>query len=192
MRHALEAAEKLALGHSNLRHVLDALPVAVGVVGRGTLLYANHAMEEFFALHGNEPALSPFCPMQNASLPPDQSFLQKIDNRHLQLFNPDGVMHDYTLSCFPTEYGDTTALMGWIVDVSLLKEEEQGLVQARNQALEAVAANKRILSQLERDVREPLHGILVTLHHAIQTHCDAEQHRPSMPRTASANTCKRP
>jgi len=176
MRQTLEAVEKLASGHTNLRQVLDALPVAVGVVGRGTLHYANREMEDFFALHGNEPALAPFSPMQNASCASDQDFLQKIDNRHLQFFKPDGTMHDYIFSCFPTEFGGAVALMGWLMDVSWLKDEEQSLIQARDQALQVIEANKYFLGQLERDVREPLNGILFALQHAIQAR-GAEQHQ---------------
>jgi len=176
MRLALEAMEKLASGHTNLRHVLDALPVAVGVVGQGTLLYANHAMEEFFALHGEDSALWPFSPMQGAAAASSKDFLQTVANRHLQLFGPDESAHDYILSCFPTEFDGTTALMGWIVDITGLKSGEQRLVQARDQALAAIEINKRFLSQLERDIREPLNGILFTLQHAVQT-SDAEQYQ---------------
>ncbi|MDR2694887.1 MAG: response regulator [Deltaproteobacteria bacterium] len=179
MRLALEAMEKLASGHTNLRQVLDALTVAVGVVGRGTLLYANQEMEEFFALHGDEPALAPFTPMQDASFAPNQAFLQKIENRHLQLFKPDGTMHDYLLSCFPTEFDGTTALMGWLVDVTWLKHEEQRLIRDKIQAFEIVETNRRFLGQLERDVREPLNGILFALQHAMQSH-DAEGHHAAV------------
>ncbi|MCL1984842.1 MAG: response regulator, partial [Betaproteobacteria bacterium] len=175
MRSALAAEERLANGHANLQQILNALPVAVGIVGEGTLLYANRELEEFFALHGNEPALAHFSPMQNASFGPDQNFLQKIDNRHLQLFSPDGSMHDYMFSCFPTEFEGTTVLMGWLVDVTNLKEEEQRLIQARDQALETIEINKRFLSQLERDIREPLNGILFSLQHAVQARIESEQ-----------------
>ena len=172
MRNTLEAMEKLAIGHTNLRHILDALPVAVGVVGMGTLLYANREMEEFFALHGNEPVLAPFCPMQNAAFAANQDFLQKIDNRHLQLFKPDGSMRDYVFSCFPTEFDGTTVLMGWFVDVTQLKDEEQSLIQARDRALETLEVNKRLLSQLERDIREPLNGVLFALQHSLEAKLD--------------------
>ena len=176
IRSALAAEERLASGHANLQQILNALPVAVGIVGKGTLLYANHELEEFFALHGNEPALSPFSPMQDASFGPEQNFLQKINNRHLQLFALDGSMHDYMLSCFPTEFDGAVALMGWIVDVTKLKEEEQRLIQTRDQALETIEVNKRFLNQLERDIRDPLNGILFSLQHAVQAR-GAEQNQ---------------
>ncbi|MCL2123271.1 MAG: response regulator [Desulfovibrionaceae bacterium] len=175
MRSVLKAEEILASGRANLQQVLDALPVAVGVVSRGTLLYANHELEEFFALHGNEPALAPFSPMQNFSAASDQDFLQKIDNKHLQFFKPDGSVHDYIFSCFPTEFDNTTALIGWLVDITELKNEEQRLIQARDKALELIETNRLFLEQLERDVREPLNGILFTLQHAVQTRLGAEQ-----------------
>ena len=174
MRLALEAMEKLASGHTNLRQVLDALPIAVGVVGRGTLLYANREMEEFFALHGDEPALAPFTPIQDPSFAPRRNFLQKIENKQLQLFKPDGSMHDYLLSCFPTEFGGTPALMGWLVNVTGLKNEEQRLIRDRDQAVETIEANRRFLSRLERDVSEPLNGMLFALQHAMQPLNDAE------------------
>ncbi|MDR0238703.1 MAG: response regulator [Deltaproteobacteria bacterium] len=175
MRPALEAEAKLASGHANLQQVLDALPVAVGIVGRGTLLYANRELEEFFAWHGNEPALAPFSPLQNASGASDRDFPQKIDARHLQFFKPDGSMHDYIFSCFPTEYNNTTALMGWLVDVTELKNEELRLIQSRDKALETIEANRLFLNQLERDVREPLNGIMFALQHAVQTRIDEGQ-----------------
>jgi len=174
MRLVVETVEKLASGHSNLRQVLDALPVAVGVIGRGTLLYANHEMEEFFALHGEIPDLAPFSPMLSASFASDHAFLQTIDNRHLQLFQPDGTMHDYMLSCFPTEFGGTAALMGWLVDVTQLKKAEQGLIRARDQALETVKANRRSFNQIEQDIRESLNGIVGALQHAVQTRNETE------------------
>ena len=175
MRPALEAEEKLASGHANLQHVLDALPVATGVVGRGTLLYANRELEEFFALHGNEPDLAPFSPLQNASVVSDRDFLQKIDNKQLQFFKPDGSIHDYIFSCFPTEFNNTTALMGWLVDVTALKNEELRLIQARDKALETTEVNRLFLNQLERDVREPLNGLMFALQHAVETKLDGEQ-----------------
>jgi len=56
-----------------------------------------------------------------------------------------------------------------------MKNEEQRLIQAKNQALETVEAHKRLLNQLERDIREPLNGILFTLQHAVQARLDAEE-----------------
>jgi CheY-like chemotaxis protein len=175
MRLTLEAVEKLASGHTNLRQVLDALPVAVGVVGRGTLLYANREMEEFFALHGHESSLAFFSPMQNSSFASDQDFLRKIDNNQLQFVRPDGTLHDYMFSCFPTEFDGTSVLMGWLLDVTVLKNEEQRLILARDQALESIEINRRFISQLERDIREPLSGMLFALQHAVQTSSGAEQ-----------------
>jgi CheY-like chemotaxis protein/signal transduction histidine kinase len=174
MRLALEAMEKLASGHANLRQMFDALPVPVGIVGRGTLLYANLEMEEFFALHGEEPALAPFTPMQNASFVTDQEFLQKIDNRHIQLFKPDGTMRDYMLSCFPTEFDGTAALMGWLVDVTWLTSVKQPLVQAGNAAPEVVDSERHLLRWFDRDISEALSGMLAVLQQAMQT-SDAEQ-----------------
>jgi len=177
MRRVVETVEKLASGHTNLRQVLDALPVAVGVVGRGTLLYANHAMEEFFALHGHKPDLAPFSPMQSASFASDQAFLQKIDNKHLQFYKTGETMRDYMLSCFPTEFDGTAALMGWLVDVTKLKYEEQALIQDRDQALETIKANRRTLDQLGQDIREPLNDIVFALQKAVQTRNEAELHQ---------------
>ena len=188
MRHALAAEEKLASGHANLQQVLDSLPIAVGVVGRGTLLYANHELEDFFALHGNEPALAPFSPMLNASIASDRDFLQQIDNKHLQLFRPDGGIQDYLFSCFPTEFNRTTALIGWIVNITELKNEEQRLIRSRDKALETIENNKLFLNQLERDVSEPLNGMLFALQQAAQARSDAAERQQAV--NAAHTFCK--
>jgi PAS domain S-box-containing protein len=168
--------EKAATELSQLKHMLDALPVAVGVIGRGTILYANREMAECIAQHGDEPALAPFSPAQSASFDSELELPQTPVNKSLQLFKPDGTPRDYMLLCFPMEFDGTAALAGCLVDVTHLKSEEQRLTDAMDVALETVEANRHLLSHMEREIREALDGILFALQQAMRT-SEAEQHQ---------------
>lgn len=169
----LRAAEVTLAGeHAKLEQVLDALPVAVGITGRGTLHYANHALEEFLSRHGNEPDLAPFSPM----LPSDaEAAWRPVGNRFLQFIGDDGAVRDYTLSCFPMEYNGAAALFGWIIDITQIKNEHHECIRDKERAVAAVQEKEQALVLLDRELREPINNVLFALQQALKSATETDR-----------------
>ena len=159
-----------------LDHLITASPVVVlrvAQVDEGTndwrAVYVSANAERIFGYTPDEIIADPdflllVHPDHRRSL--DEAFLAAVVDGGAELeFQLRGKDGDYrwvrgTLHSEPTESGKTTAMLGYLRDVTERKAMEADLVGARQAALEAARIKSEFLANMSHEIRTPLNGVI--------------------------------
>ncbi len=162
-----EDAEREALRRSALqiRNLLDSSPVAVGIVGSGgQLLYTNRRHDE---LYGVTKEQMPKNVRELYADPSQRDRLLEIFRREGELLNaevqnrrPDGGTFWSLLSWKQTEYDGQPVLISWINDITVRKQAEAAVQDARRVAEQANRTKSDFLANMSHELRTPLNAII--------------------------------
>jgi PAS domain S-box-containing protein len=162
-----EDAEREALRRSaqQIRNLLDSSPVAVGIVGSGgQLLYTNRRHDE---LYGVTKEQMPKNVRELYADPSQRDRLLEIFRRDGELLNaevqnrrPDGGTFWSLLSWKQTEYDGEPVLISWINDITVRKQAEAAVQEARRAAEQANRTKSDFLANMSHELRTPLNAII--------------------------------
>jgi PAS domain S-box-containing protein len=162
-----EDAEREALRRSSqqMRNLLDSSPVAVGIVGSGgQLLYTNRRHDE---LYGVPREQMPKNVRELYADPSQRDRLLEIFRREGELLNaevqnrrPDGGTFWSLLSWKQTEYDGQPVLISWINDITVRKQAEAAVQEARRAAEQANRTKSDFLANMSHELRTPLNAII--------------------------------
>jgi PAS domain S-box-containing protein len=180
--------EQMMAGQLEFRRVLlEALPYPVFFKdAAGRYLGFNRAFREAFGIGQDE--LIGKTVMEFTQLPPaDRELYREANTRILRdggVFTAemnvpfvDGRQHPvlYTLAGFGRPDGAQAGCVGTLIDISIQKESEQVMAQAKALAEEATRLKSDFLANMSHEIRTPLSVIIGMSHLALESGLDDQQ-----------------
>ena len=181
-RLAAEQASRRLTGHPMVRAILDAVPATVLVAHDPDcrLITGNRAAERMFRMPGSSNLSKSSAVSQvphfrvfrrGVELAPHELPVQRaargqaIADEEVELRFDDGSAVFIQGNAVPLRdaAGMVTGAVGAFVDVTLRRQGEEALRDARDMAEQAVAAKTRFLAAASHDLRQPLQGLALML-----------------------------
>jgi len=176
-----ERTRELLASREHLRAILQSSPVGVGAIGRdGRLTFANLRFAELF---GRPAAELLGVDMQTLLADPAdrRRYLERVGHglavrdTELRLRRADGSVFWALLSGDPDAFDGEGSYLGWIHDISRLKQTESDLSAAKEQAEQATRAKSTFLATMSHEIRTPMNGVLGMLELLERSRLDPEQ-----------------
>ncbi len=176
-----ERTRELLESREHLRAILESSPVGVGAMTNdGRLTFANRRFAELFG--GNQESLIGVA-MPELLLEENERghYAQRIAegeamrDTELRLRRNDGSAFWALLSGDPRGFSGEQGYLGWIHDISRLKQTEADLNAAKDQAEQATRAKSAFLATMSHEIRTPMNGVLGMVELLERTPLDPQQ-----------------
>ena len=143
-----------------LETILDSAPVAVGVTVNGICRYANPRFSELGVRVGEQ--VTDFYESSGDREEIDREMRERgaVRNRVVRFRLRDGRRIDGLSSFHLIRFAGEDAIVGWIVDVTQLKQIEEALRDSMRAANAATVAKGRFLAHMSHEIRTPLNAVL--------------------------------
>ena len=176
-----ERTRELLESREHLRAILESSPVGVGAMtGDGRLTFANRRFAELFG-KDQESLIGASMPDLLVDTEERERTLGRIArgeamrDTELRLRRADGSAFWALLSGDPRGFSDERGYLGWIHDISRLKQTESDLNAAKNLAEQATRAKSAFLATMSHEIRTPMNGVLGMLELLERTQLEAQQ-----------------
>jgi PAS domain S-box-containing protein len=180
-RMVTERTQELLASREHLRTILQSSPVGVGALGPdGRLTFANLRFAELFGLPA-EALLGIEMQTLLADSADRRRYHELVDrglavrDTELRLRRADGSSFWALLSGDPHAFDGKPGYLGWIHDISRLKQTESDLSAAKEQAEQATRAKSTFLATMSHEIRTPMNGVLGMLELLERSRLDSEQ-----------------
>ena len=176
-----ERTKELLASREHLRAILESSPVGVGAIGtKGDLLFANLRFSEMFGIRpenllGSDVPSFLVDPVERARYQDLIMRGQPIRDTELRMSRKDGSTFWALLSGDPRTFDGQSGYLGWIYDISRLKQTESDLSAAKELAEQATRAKSAFLATMSHEIRTPMNGVLGMLELLERSRLDDEQ-----------------
>ncbi len=176
-----ERTSELLASREHLRAILESSPVGVSAIGQdGRLIFANRRFAELFGL---APEAIPGTEMSSLLVEPNDRLRYHelisqglpVRDKELRLRRANGSTFWALLSGDPRSFDGHAGYLGWIYDISRLKQTETDLNAAKDQAELATRAKSAFLATMSHEIRTPMNGVLGMLELLERSRLDGEQ-----------------
>jgi PAS domain S-box-containing protein len=143
-----------------LRTILETSPIAVAVTVNGITRFANPRCRELLGSVVGAKATSLWAEREDRD-----EMLAKLERDGLvrdvmTRFQSRSRTVDVMCTFYKIEYEGEPAILGWIVDVTQLKDIEKALQESTRLAEAAAGAKSRFLASMSHEIRTPMNAIL--------------------------------
>ena len=176
-----ERTRELLDSREHLRAILESSPVGVGAMtDDGRLTFANRRFAELFGME-QERLIGVSMPELLLEAGERERCAGRIAHgepmrdTELRLRRADGSSFWALLSGDPRGFSGDHGYLGWIHDISRLKQTETDLNAAKNLAEQATRAKSAFLATMSHEIRTPMNGVLGMLELLERTQLEAQQ-----------------
>ncbi len=178
-----ERTRELLESREHLRAILESSPVGVGALDAGgRLTFANMRFAELFGV-GQERLIGADIANllaaddgENGHCTEQIARGEAMRDTELRLRRADGSTFWALLSGDPRGFSGEAGYLGWIHDISRLKQTETDLNAAKDLSEQATRAKSAFLATMSHEIRTPMNGVLGMLELLERTHLEPQQY----------------
>lgn len=164
---AVEAADEVREAQERLHSIIEALPLPVAIfrLSDGHPAYVNKWTESLIGLEASQ-----IMQRRSADFFPDPAGEQQVlgslrggrtmSDHETVLRRADGTNIPVRLAAILMDYEGEKAVLSVAEDITLRKQQQEQLEQARSKAEEANIAKSRFLANMSHELRTPLNAVL--------------------------------
>ncbi|GAA5316846.1 MAG: hypothetical protein AseanaTS_20500 [Candidatus Pelagadaptatus aseana] len=168
---ALENERKL------LQDTLNTSPVGVGITVDSKLDYVNDKLVNMLGVDLGDDINNSWADLSRRSqLMAEFKDKDVVTDFEMQLLDKDGKPIDILSTFYLIDYRSKPGILGWIIDVTNLKEVERQSITARQLAEEATRAKSDFLANMSHEIRTPMNAIIGLSELAMDTGLSPKQH----------------
>lgn len=126
--------KKLQDQTDRLQRILDTAPVGVAVSSGGLIRFANPRVTELLDMKVGDSASNALVwPETRAKIVAELKAKGSVTNMEIQMHCPHRTVRDFLVTYLPTDYEGEPAILGWMIDITERKSDEEKIRQANDE-----------------------------------------------------------
>lgn len=173
-RKKMEAA--ISAERERMQQIFDTSPVAAIISTNGKVRFSSPRLRELFGVEIGDPTPDYYVdPKEREELVRRLRAEGKVENYSLKMYDRNHAVLDVLINFMLIDYEGEESILGWLMDITALKDTERALAEAKDAAEAATQAKSDFLANMSHEIRTPMNAIMGMSHLALRTDLNPQQ-----------------